>query len=96
MKDIQQLVLDYAADNDQSEEEYAWCEDNVSLIVDGDWIAEWKIKYRCKVYKVGEQFFEVTFSKDDCGYWGDGERYEPTICEVVPREVTKTIYVEKV
>jgi hypothetical protein len=36
------------------------------------------------VYKVGEQFFEVTSMRDNSGYWSDGERYEPEVRIVKP------------
>lgn len=36
------------------------------------------------VYQAGEQFFEVESTRDNCGYWGDGESYDPTCREVKP------------
>lgn len=36
------------------------------------------------VYQAGEQYFEVEHTRDNCGYWGDGERYDPTCREVKP------------
>lgn len=31
-----------------------------------------------------EDYFEVTQDRDNCGYWGDGERYDPTFRKVKP------------
>lgn len=32
-----------------------------------------------------EDYFEITTDRDNCGYWGDGERYDPTFRKVKPR-----------
>lgn len=29
-----------------------------------------------------EEYFEITTDRDNCGYWGDGERYDPTFRKV--------------
>lgn len=31
-----------------------------------------------------EDYFEVSTNRDNCGYWGDGERYDPTFRKVKP------------
>ena len=44
-----------------------------------------------------EEYFEITTDSDNCGYWGDGERYEPTFRKV--KRVTRmveTVYWEDV
>lgn len=33
-----------------------------------------------------EDYFKVSTDRDDCGYWGDGERYDPEFRKVVPRK----------
>lgn len=29
-----------------------------------------------------EEYFEITTDRDNCGYWSDGERYDPTFRKV--------------
>lgn len=43
-----------------------------------------KTVYQTSVYKLGEQHFEVTNSRDNSGYWSDGESYDPHVVEVKP------------
>ena len=31
-----------------------------------------------------DEYFEVSTDRDDVGYWGDGERYDPEFRKVVP------------
>lgn len=50
----------------------------------GDQEISHKAVYQTSVYRVGEQYFEVTSSRDNCGYWSDGESYDPEVREVKP------------
>lgn len=54
------------------------------LVHDGKAEACGKIVYQSSVYQVGEQYFEVTSMRDNCGYWGDGVHHEPEVQEVTP------------
>lgn len=54
-----------------------------------------KMVLNIAVWKYGEQFFEVTYVRDNSGYWSDGESYLPTVAEVFPEEVTVIKYVAK-
>ena len=65
-----------------------------SALVYKDESIEHKFVVYTKVFKHFGQFFEVTTSRDNTGYWGDGEKYPPIVTEVFPKEVTTTIYVE--
>ena len=38
-----------------------------------------------------DEYFEASTDRDNCGYWSDGERYDPEFRKVKPREVIKTI-----
>lgn len=63
--------------------------DDVKCIVSGDEIAEHKTVYNTDVYQVGPngdmaEYFEVTFSRSNSGYWGDSERYDPEFRKVAP------------
>ena len=31
-----------------------------------------------------DEYFAVSTDRDDCGYWGDGERYDPEFRKVIP------------
>lgn len=56
-----------------------------------------KTCYTTSVYKYvpTEEFFEVTWTRDNSGYWSDGERYPGTVRKVKPvtSVVTVTNYV---
>jgi len=54
---------------------------------------EHKLVILTEVWKHNDQFFEVCYCRDNTGYWGDGENYEPEVYEVFPKLITKTIYV---
>jgi hypothetical protein len=62
--------------------------DDVKCIVEGDDEVEHKTVYNTCVYQVGQgddtEYFEVTFSRSNSGYWGDSERYDPEFRKVVP------------
>lgn len=63
--------------------------DNVKCVESGDEIAEHKTVYNTDVYEVAlpdgtAEYFEVTFSRSNSGYWGDSERYDPEFRKVVP------------
>lgn len=45
---------------------------------------EYKTVSQTSVYQTGEQFFEVTNSWSNSGYWSDGESYDPHVVEVKP------------
>jgi len=74
--------------------------DNVICVVEGDEIVNHKAVYNVDVYKVGDgdsaEYFEVTFSRDNSGYWGDGERHEPEFRKVKPvyKQVVQTFWVD--
>jgi len=61
-------------------------------VEEGDTITEHKHVYNTDVYKVGDQFFAVTFTRDNTGYWSDGESYAPTVVEVFAKTITKVVY----
>ena len=62
--------------------------DDVKCIVSGDDEVSHKTVFNTDVYQVGvgdsAEYFEVTFSRDNSGYWSDGERYEPEFRKVRP------------
>lgn len=66
-----------------------------SAIVYEDESIEHKLVISTVVWEYFGQFFEVTYTKDNSGYWRDGESYPPTVAEVFPKEVTVTKYVTK-
>lgn len=52
----------------------------------GDDIVEHKMVYQTSVYQlVGtEEYFEVTETSSNSGYWSDSERYDPEFRKVKP------------
>lgn len=93
---LEEIVLWYAneySDGDCPHTTIEWCKENIKCVDTGDDIVEHKTVYNSDVYRVEGVYFEVTFTRDNSGYWSDGERYDPTICQVVPREVTKIEWV---
>jgi len=97
-KQIAEIVLWYADDYAEEECPYNaqdYVKDNITCVDAGVDIVEYKTVYNSNVYLIGGVYFEVTCSRSNSGYWSDSERDEPTICEVFPQEVTKTIYLAK-
>lgn len=58
-------------------------------------IVDHKLIIYTEVWNYFGQFFEVTYTRDNSGYWGEGESYPVEVQKVFPKEVTKTIYVVK-
>lgn len=54
------------------------------LVYEGGEEVNHKTVYQTSVYRLHDQYFEVTSSRDNSGYWSDGERYEPDVREVKP------------
>jgi len=94
---LAEIVLWFAKDDgeDCPYEAEEWACSNIKTVEDGDDVVEHKTVYNSNVYLVEGIYFEVTFTRDNCGYWSDGERYDPTIQEVFPKVITKIIYVNK-
>jgi len=63
--------------------------------VDTDEVVDGKTVTYTSVYKVGEQYFEVWYYRDNVGYWGDSDCSDVTVAEVFPKTITKVIYVAK-
>ena len=61
----------------------------------GDEIAEHKTVYNSNVYLYEDQYFQVTWSRSNSGYWSDSESYPPEVVEVEPHEVTRIVYLTK-
>lgn len=69
-----------------------WGEDGtIKLIEQGAEQCEHKTCWNSNVYQVADEYFEVTFSRDNSGYWSDGERYDPEFRKVVPRVKVVTV-----
>ena len=99
-KQLAEIVLWFASEGDPEDYDIddvteKWAEDNVKCIEEGNDVVEHKTVYNSNIYLVEGIHFEVTFTRDNSGYWGDGERYDPEIYEVFPTQVTKTVYVHE-
>lgn len=97
---LAEIVLWFASEDDPEDHDIdadteKWAEENIKCIEVGDDVVEHKTVYNSNIYQVEDVYFEVTFTRDNCGYWGDGERYAPTIQEVFPKEITKIVWVNK-
>lgn len=96
-EELKRIVLGWSdgcgrTDITLTEEESAWAKENIVLVQRGEDVVEHKSVYNSNIYSVNGFFFDVTFTRDNCGYWGDGESYPPEIYEVKPVQVTKTEY----
>lgn len=97
----QRLTTTIGADMNAQEFEAKYYEDgeiygdNVKCVESGDEIAEHKTVYNTDVYEVTSgdvvEYFEVTFSRSNSGYWGDSERYDPEFKKVKPVEEVVTV-----
>ena len=100
IEEIEKIVLAHADDcNDYegvSEEDYEWAHDNVKLVEEGVDIIEHKTVHQTSIYSADVEgvtrYFEVTFFRDNTGYWSDGESYPPEIIEVVHEQVVMTMW----
>lgn len=95
---LAEIVLWWA--NDADDEECPvniddWDTNSIKTVEIGEDVVEHKAVYNSNIYQVEGVYFEVTFTRDNCGYWGDGEHYAPTVQEVFPKEITKIIWVNK-
>lgn len=68
--------------------------EGVKLVEQGSWETEHKSAFCDSIYSYGSQFFRVTQQRDNCGYWSDGESYDPDVTEVVPQQKTVTVWVD--
>lgn len=83
----QEFKKNYLGDDDYDECVGEGC----TLVEEGDWQIEHKTQYKTNIYSVGEEYFAVDFSRDNSGYWSDGETYPPEVRKVEPKTETKVI-----
>jgi len=82
---------------DNNENEWGECfgDDDELILMTYDEETEHKSIITTSVYKLtlGDEveYFEVSWSRDNCGYWSDGERYPGEVRKVKP--VTSTVVV---
>ena len=62
---------------------YPVADEELTLMHEEDDV-EHKTCYLTKVYRLVDDYFEVTWTRDNSGYWGDGERYGGETRKVVP------------
>jgi hypothetical protein len=68
---------------------------NAAVVGAGDWeISHKDYATKTEVVSIGDQFFEVTTGRSG-SYYTDYHYDESSVCEVVPKEVTTTIYVNR-
>ncbi len=59
--------------------------EGVTIIEQGKWEAEGKWCYLTTIVQCGEgNYFSVTESRSDSGYWGDSERGDTEVVQVTP------------
>ena len=63
----------------------------ITIIEDGDWVAEHKYQYRDVIIQFEDKYYSINESRSGSPF-SDYEYDEPTICEVTP--VEKTIVVK--
>jgi hypothetical protein len=51
-----------------------------------------KLVISTEVYKYFGQYFGVTYTRDNTGYWSDGESYPAEVAEVFPYTFIETRY----
>jgi hypothetical protein len=91
IKEYLTRYVDDAESIDEGEDE--WCQQNITKLVDGDWVEDYKTCFCESIYKVGGTFYSATQAKSNSGAWGDPEWYDTEVCEVAPVEVTTVKYV---
>jgi hypothetical protein len=66
--------------------------DGAEIIEEGDWVTEYKdFATKETIFKYEDNFYKMTATRSG-SYYTDYDYDEPEFCEVVPRQITKTIY----
>lgn len=79
-------VQEFAANHYEDGEVFSSVSQEIICVDQGDEQIEHKTSYNVDVWQVvgTDEYFEVTHSRDNCGYWSDGERHEPEFRKVKP------------
>jgi len=91
LKIVQQWHND---DGDGTEEEFEYCSQHLEEIESSEDV-DGKYVHYSTVYKDNNtgKYYRATTERTNNGYWGDSEKTNEWCYEVVPKEITKTIYV---
>jgi len=66
--------------------------DGAEIIEEGDWVTEYKdFAIQETIFKYEGKFYKMTMNRSG-SYYTDYDYSEPEFCEVVPRQITATIY----
>lgn len=87
---IEEFKTKYILEDDWGD---CYGDDDLIRVAHDDGI-EHKTAWHNHVYKVNNEYFEVTWCRGNTGYWGDGERYDPEVRKVKPVIVEVTQWVE--
>jgi len=95
MNDIEKIVLDWHQERCE-DEHITYCEENIVEITSSDEVDGKYVTYST-VYedKNTGLFYEAYTVRTNNGYWGDSEEADEGCYEVVPKQITTTIYVAK-
>lgn len=93
-QDILNTILNYFKEN-ATEEQFAYAEANLKVVEEDEEICG-KTVIRKTLYQDTSTglFYEVEQCRDNSGYWGDGERYDPEVRQVwrIPVASWQTVY----
>lgn len=97
MENIEDMILRWHTDDDMTDEEVTYCEEHLTKSLHNDEVHDHKWVTWSSVYKhtITGKFYKAWVQNVDDGYWGDGEKVSSGCFEVVPKEITSTIYIAK-
>lgn len=88
------VMLWHSEDEDVTEEEFEYCATYLEEIESSEDVDGKYVTYST-VYKDNNtgKYYRASTVRTNCGYWGDSDKVSERCVEVVPKEITKTIYV---
>lgn len=92
--DMLKIVQQWNSEDEMEEGDEAYCSEHLKKVEESEDVDGKYVTYSV-VYKDTntDKFYEAYVVRTNNGYWGDSEMTDEGCYEVVPKEITKTIYV---
>lgn len=96
MENIKDVILRWHTKEYMTDEEEKYCEQHLNELESSDEVDYKWVSYSA-IYKDNDtgKFYNAWVKRTNRGYWSDSEKVDEWCYEVVPKEITKTIYVAK-
>lgn len=92
--DMLKIVQQWNSEEEMEDGDEAYCSEHLKQVEESEDVDGKYVTYST-VYKDNNtgKFYEAYVVRTNNGYWGDSDVTDERCCEVVPKEITKTIYV---